>query len=80
MSENENNDLPLAVQIEVSFRKRDQFPSNSNHLAGRLDAVPSMIEATLKELEIVRFNRRGLRLQRHSGHVQCTHRTRTRGD
>ncbi|HEY9152958.1 MAG TPA: SMC-Scp complex subunit ScpB [Anaerolineales bacterium] len=70
MSENENNDLPLAVQIEGLLFVAAE-PVAPAHLAEALDVAPSMIEAALKELE-ASLQTRGLRLQRHSGRVQLT--------
>ncbi len=70
MSENENNDLPLAVQIEgLLFVAAEPVATAS--LAEALDVSPSMVEAALKELESA-LQTRGLRLQRHSGRVQLT--------
>ena len=50
MSENENNDLPLAVQIEglLFVAAEPVAPAN---LAEALDVAPSMVEAALQELE-----------------------------
>jgi len=70
MSENENNDLPLAVQIEGLLFVAAE-PVASANLAEALDVAPSMIEAALQELE-TSLQTRGLRLQRHSGRVQLT--------
>ena len=70
MSENENDDLPLAVQIEGLLFVAAE-PVAPTHLAEALDVAPSMIEAALQELE-TSLQTRGLRLQRHSGRVQLT--------
>ena len=70
MSENENNDLPLAVQIEGLLFVAAE-PVAPAHLAEALDVAPSMVEAALRELKSS-LQARGLRLQRHSGHVQLT--------
>jgi segregation and condensation protein B len=70
MSENETNDLPLAVQIEGLLFVAAE-PVTLGHLAEALDVAPSMIEAALKELE-ASLQSRGLRLQRHAGRVQLT--------
>jgi segregation and condensation protein B len=70
MSENEQNDLPLSVQIEGLLFVAAE-PVAPAHLAEALDVAPSMIEAALKELETT-LQTRGLRLQRHSGRVQLT--------
>jgi len=70
MSENENNDLPLSVQIEGLLFVAAE-PVAPAHLAEALDVAPSMVEAALKELESS-LQARGLRLQRHSGRVQLT--------
>ena len=70
MSENENNDVPLSVQIEgLLFVAAEPVATTS--LAEALDVAPSMIEAALQELESS-LQTRGLRLQRHSGRVQLT--------
>ena len=70
MSENENNELPLAVQIEgLLFVAAD--PVATANLAEALDVAPSMIEAALQELD-ASLRTRGLRLQRHGGRVQLT--------
>jgi segregation and condensation protein B len=70
MSENENNDLPLSVQIEGLLFVAAE-PVATAHLAEALDVAPSMVEAALKELESS-LQARGLRLQRHGGRVQLT--------
>ncbi|HUH97440.1 MAG TPA: SMC-Scp complex subunit ScpB [Anaerolineales bacterium] len=70
MSENENNDLPLSVQIEGLLFVAAE-PVAPTHLAEALDVAPSMIEAALNELE-TSLQTRGLRLQHHSGRVQLT--------
>jgi segregation and condensation protein B len=70
MSENENNDLPLSVQIEGLLFVAAE-PVAPSHLAEALDVAPSMVEAALNELELS-LQTRGLRLQRHSGRVQLT--------
>jgi segregation and condensation protein B len=70
MSENEDNDLPLAVQIEGLLFVAAEPVAIAN-LAEALDVAPSMIEAALQELESA-LQARGLRLQRHSGRVQLT--------
>jgi segregation and condensation protein B len=70
MSENENNDLPLSVQIEGLLFVAAEPVATAN-LAEALDVAPSMIEAALQELE-TSLQMRGLRLQRHSGRVQLT--------
>jgi segregation and condensation protein B len=70
MSENEENYLPLSIQIEGLLFVAAE-PVAPAHLAEALDVAPSMIEAALKELESA-LQSRGLRLQRHSGRVQLT--------
>jgi segregation and condensation protein B len=70
MSENEENNLPLSIQIEGLLFVAAE-PVAPAHLAEALDVAPSMIEAALKELEAA-LQARGLRLQRHSGRVQLT--------
>ncbi|MCL4528271.1 MAG: SMC-Scp complex subunit ScpB [Chloroflexi bacterium] len=70
MSENETNDLPLAVQIEGLLFVAAE-PVMPAHLAEALDVAPSMIEAALIELD-ASLQTRGLRLQRHAGRVQLT--------
>ncbi len=70
MSENETNDLPLAVQLEGLLFVAAE-PVTPAHLAEALDVAPSMIEAALIELD-ASLQTRGLRLQRHSGRVQLT--------
>ena len=70
MSENENNELPLSVQIEGLLFVAAE-PVAPAHLAEALDVAPSMVEAALKELESS-LQARSLRLQRHSGRVQLT--------
>ena len=70
MSENEKDDLPLAVQIEGLLFVAAE-PVATAHLAEALDVAPSMVEAALQELE-AQLQTRGLRLQRHSGRVQLT--------
>ncbi|MGA7194319.1 MAG: SMC-Scp complex subunit ScpB [Anaerolineales bacterium] len=70
MSENENNNMPLAVQIEGLLFVAAE-PVAPTHLAEALDVAPSMIEAALQELD-ASLQTRGLRLQRHSGRVQLT--------
>ena len=52
MSENENNDLPLSVQIEGLLFVAAE-PVTPAHLAEALDVAPSMIEAALQELDSV---------------------------
>jgi segregation and condensation protein B len=70
MSENENSDLPLSVQIEgLLFVAAEPVATAS--LAEALDVAPSMIEAALQELE-TSLQTRGLRLQRNAGRVQLT--------
>jgi segregation and condensation protein B len=70
MSENEENDLPLAVQIEgLLFVAAEAVPLTQ--LAEALDVNATVVEAGLKELEAA-LEPRGLRLQRHAGHVQLT--------
>ncbi len=70
MSENETNDLSLAVQLEGLLFVAAE-PVTPAHLAEALDVAPSMIEAALIELD-VSLQTRGLRLQRHAGRVQLT--------
>ena len=70
MSENEKDDLPLAVQIEGLLFVAAE-PVATAHLAEALDVAPSMVEAALQELD-ASLQTRGLRLQRHSGRVQLT--------
>ena len=70
MSENENNDLPLAVQIEGLLFVAAEPVATAN-LAEALDVAPSMVEAALQELD-ASLQTRGLRLQRNSGRVQLT--------
>jgi segregation and condensation protein B len=70
MSENETNDLALAVQLEGLLFVAAE-PVMPAHLAEALDVAPSMVEAALKELENS-LQTRGLRLQRHAGRVQLT--------
>ncbi len=70
MSENENNDLPLAVQIEGLLFVAAE-PVATGNLAEALDVAPSMVEAALQELDASLLSR-GLRLQRNSGRVQLT--------
>ncbi len=70
MSENETNDLPLAVQIEGLLFVAAE-PVTPAHLAEALDVAPSMIEAALIELD-ASLQTRGLRLQRYAGRVQLT--------
>ena len=70
MSENENNELPLSVQIEGLLFVAAE-PVAPAHLAEALDVAPSMVEAALKELESS-LQARGLRVQRYSGRVQLT--------
>ena len=70
MSENENNDLPLAVQIEGLLFVAAEPVATAN-LAEALDVAPSMVEAALQELD-ASLQVRGLRLQRNSGRVQLT--------
>ncbi len=70
MSENETNDLPLAVQLEGLLFVAAE-PVTPAHLAEALDVAPSMIEAALIELD-ASLQTRGLRLQRHAGRVQLT--------
>ena len=50
MSENEENNLPLSIQIEGLLFVAAE-PVAPAHLAEALDVAPSMIEAALKELE-----------------------------
>ncbi|HUI87823.1 MAG TPA: SMC-Scp complex subunit ScpB [Anaerolineales bacterium] len=70
MSENQNNELPLSVQIEglLFVAAEPVAPAN---LAEALDVAPSLIEAALQELDSS-LHGRGLRLQRNSGRVQLT--------
>jgi segregation and condensation protein B len=70
MSENEKDDLPLAVQIEGLLFVAAE-PVATAHLAEALDVAPSMVEAALQELD-ASLQTRGLRLQRNSGRVQLT--------
>ena len=70
MSENENNDLPLAVQIEGLLFVAAEPVATAN-LAEALDVAPSMVEAALQELD-ASLQARGLRLQRNGGRVQLT--------
>ena len=70
MSENENNGLPLSVQIEGLLFVAAE-PVAIAHLAEALDVAPSMVEAALQELE-AQLQTCGLRLQRYSGRVQLT--------
>jgi segregation and condensation protein B len=70
MSENENSELPLAVQIEGLLFVAAEPVAIAN-LAEALDVAPSMIEAALQELDSL-LQARGLRLQRHGGRVQLT--------
>jgi segregation and condensation protein B len=70
MSENENNELPLAVQIEGLLFVAAEPVATAN-LAEALDVAPSMVEAALQELD-ASLQTRGLRLQRNSGRVQLT--------
>ncbi|MFZ1040232.1 MAG: SMC-Scp complex subunit ScpB [Anaerolineales bacterium] len=70
MSENEKDDLPLAVQIEGLLFVAAE-PVATAHLAEALDVAPSMVEAALQELE-AQLQTRGLRLQCYSGRVQLT--------
>ena len=70
MSENENNDLPLAVQIEGLLFVAAEPVATAN-LAEALDVAPSMVEAAFQELDSS-LQVRGLRLQRNSGRVQLT--------
>ncbi len=70
MSENDANEMSLAVQIEgLLFVAAGPVAPAS--LAEALDVAPSMVEAALKELETA-LQSRGLRLQRHAGRVQLT--------
>ncbi len=70
MSENQSDDLPLAVQLEGLLFVAAE-PVMIGHLAEALDVAPSMIEAALQELD-ASLQTRGLRLQRHAGRVQLT--------
>lgn len=70
MSEIEQSELSISVQVEGLLFVAGE-PVTLNRLAEALDVNPTMIEAALKELEIV-LEKRGLRLQRDLGRIQLT--------
>lgn len=70
MSENQADELPLAVRLEGLLFVAVE-PVTPAHLAEAVEATPAQVEAGLKELD-VSLQTRGLRLQRHAGRVQLT--------
>lgn len=70
MSENQNEPLPLAVQLEGLLFVAVE-PVTVSHLSEALEVPSAQIETALKELS-ASLESRGLRLQRHAGRVQMT--------
>jgi segregation and condensation protein B len=68
--ENIEIDLPLSVKLEALLFVAAE-PVATTQLATALDVASSVIERGLNELD-ESLSSRGLRLQRHSGHVQLT--------
>jgi len=68
--QNIETELPLSVKLEAILFVAAE-PVTTAQLAAALDVAPSVIERGLNELD-ASLSDRGLRLQRHAGHVQLT--------